>query len=201
LSLKRCAWAQTPAMIEYHDREWGVPVHDDRRLFEFLVLEGAQAGLSWETILRKRAGYRAAFAEFDPAKVARFGERRVATLMRDAAIVRNEAKIRAAIGNARIVLALQDECGSLDAYFWRFVDGKPIVTARRRAAAAAQTPLSKEISRDLLRRGMRFVGPTIVYAFMQAVGMVNDHRADCFRYADLKAGRRLVARARRTNAR
>ena len=176
-------------MVAYHDREWGVPVHADRKLFEFLVLEGAQAGLSWETILRKRAGYRAAFERFDPAKVARFGERRVATLMRDAAIVRNQAKIRAAIGNARVVLALQKECGSLDAYLWAFVEGKPVVSARRRGAPVAQTPLSETISRELRRRGMRFVGPTIVYAFMQAVGLVNDHDHACFRYRELLRAR------------
>jgi DNA-3-methyladenine glycosylase I len=172
-------------MIEYHDREWGVPVHDDRKLFEFLVLEGAQAGLSWETILRKRAGYRAAFARFDPAKVARFGERQVTALRRNAAIVRNELKIRSAIGNARALLALQDEFDSFDAYLWRFVDGKPIVSARRRAAPPAETALSRKLSRELQARGMRFVGPTIVYSFMQAVGMVNDHQRDCFRYREL----------------
>ena len=185
LSITRCAWARTPDMIEYHDREWGVPVHDDRKLFEFLVLEGAQAGLSWETILRKRAGYRAAFARFDPAKVARFGERQVTALRRNAAIVRNELKIRSTIGNARALLALQDEFDSFDAYLWRFVDGKPIVSARRRAAPPAETALSRKLSRDLQARGMRFVGPTIVYSFMQAVGIVNDHQRDCFRYREL----------------
>lgn len=149
------------------------------------MLEGAQAGLSWETILRKRAGYRAAFARFDPAKVARFGERQVTALRRNAAIVRNELKIRSAIGNARALLALQDEFDSFDAYLWRFVDGQPIVTARRRTAPPAETPLSEKLSRELQKRGMRFVGPTIVYSFMQAVGMVNDHQRDCFRYRDL----------------
>jgi DNA-3-methyladenine glycosylase I len=172
-------------LIAYHDREWGVPVHDDRKLFEFLVLEGAQAGLSWETILRKRAGYRAAFARFDPAKVARFGERQVTALRRNAAIVRNELKIRSAIGNARAILAIQAEFDSFDAYLWRFVDGKPIVAARRRAALPAETPLSQKLSRELQARGLRFVGPTIVYSFMQAVGMVNDHQRDCFRYREL----------------
>ena len=171
-------------MIAYHDREWGVPLHDDRKLFEFLVLEGAQAGLSWETILRKRAGYRAAFAGFDPAKVARFTERRVAALMRQPAIVRNQAKIRSAIGNAKVLLAIAKECGSFDAYVWSFVDGKPIVRGRK-AGLPAQTALSETISRDLLKRGMRFVGPTIVYSFMQAVGIANDHQHDCFRYAQL----------------
>jgi len=172
-------------LLEYHDREWGVPVHDDRKLFEFLVLEGAQAGLSWETILRKRAGYRAAFARFDPAKVARFGERQVTALRRNAAIVRNELKIRSAIGNARAVLAIQAEFDSFDAYLWRFVDGKPIGAARRRAALPAETPLSQKLSRELQARGLRFVGPTIAYSFMQAVGMVNDHQRDCFRYREL----------------
>ena len=185
MSVTRCAWARTPDLIEYHDREWGVPVHDDRKLFEFLVLEGAQAGLSWETILRKRAGYRAAFARFDPAKVARFGEREIKALRRNAAIVRNELKIRSAIGNARAVLAIAREHHSFSAYLWRFVGGKPIVTARRRTAPPAETPLSEMISRDLKRRGMRFVGPTIVYSFMQAVGMVNDNQRDCFRYREL----------------
>jgi DNA-3-methyladenine glycosylase I len=173
-------------MIAYHDREWGVPLHDEHRLFEFLVLEGAQAGLSWETILRKRAGYRRAFADFDPAKVARLTETRVEKLMLDSAIVRNRAKIRSAIGNARAVLAIQKEFDSFDIYLWRFVGGKPIVSARRSGAPPAQTPLSEEVSRDLKQRGMRFVGPTIVYAFMQAVGMVNDHRTGCFRYAELR---------------
>jgi DNA-3-methyladenine glycosylase I len=182
--LIRCAWARSPAMTEYHDCEWGVPVHDDRLLFEFLILEGAQAGLSWETILRKRDGYRAAFARFDPAKVARFGEPQAARLLRDPNIVRNRAKIRAAIGNARAVLALQKEFGSFDAYLWDFVDGKPLV-ARRRGKLPARTALSDRLSRDLYARGMRFVGPTIVYSFMQAVGMVNDHRIDCFRFAEL----------------
>ncbi len=177
-------------MIDYHDREWGVPVHDDRTLFEFLVLEGAQAGLSWETILRKRAGYRAAFADFDPAQVARFRESRIVKLMLQPAIVRNAAKIRSAIGNARAVLAIADEFGSFDAYLWRFVGGEPLQSGRRRGAVPAETPLSAKISRELKLRGMRFVGPTIVYSFMQAVGMVNDHRVDCFRYAELVARRK-----------
>jgi len=175
-------------MIDYHDREWGVPLHDDRRLFEFLVLEGAQAGLSWETILRKRDGYRKAFAGFDPVKVARFTERRIAALMLQPAIVRNRAKIRASIGNARAVLAIAAEFGSFDAYIWSFVDGKPLKSGRLRGAPPAETPLSGTISRELKKRGMGFVGPTIVYSFMQAVGMVNDHQRDCFRYAKL-AGR------------
>jgi DNA-3-methyladenine glycosylase I len=185
-ALVRCAWATTPEMIAYHDREWGVPVHDDRKLFEFLVLEGAQAGLSWETILRKRDGYRAAFAKFDPAKVARFGEREVKKLMGNAEIVRNQAKNRSAIGNARALLAIAREHGSFAAYLWHFVNGRPVVNTRKGGSVPAQTPLSDAISRDLKKRGMRFVGPTIVYAFMQAVGLVNDHSLDCFRYRELK---------------
>ncbi len=184
---KRCAWATTPDGIAYHDREWGVPVTDDRTLFEFLVLEGAQAGLSWETILRKRDGYRRAFAEFDPARVARFDERRIQKLLADPSIVRNQAKIRAAVGNARAVLAIQAEFGSLAAYVWAFVDGKPIDGKRRnRAGLPATTPLSDRMSRELRARGMRFVGPTIVYAFAQAVGLVNDHVTTCFRYQEIR---------------
>lgn len=184
--IRRCAWARTPESILYHDTEWGVPVHDDRRLFEFLILEGAQAGLSWETILRKRDGYRKAFAEFDPARVARFDTRKVAALMQNAGIVRNRLKIEAAIANAWAVLAVQAEFGSLDAYFWSFVAGAPRRGARRRLGdVPATTPLAEEISRELRARGMRFVGPTIVYAFMQATGMVNDHLASCFRYRQL----------------
>lgn len=182
----RCAWAASPLLARYHDEEWGVPVHDDRRLFEFLLLEGAQAGLNWETILRKRDGYRAAFADFDPAVVAEFGEADRERLLADPGIVRNRAKIAAAIGNARAFLAVRDEFGSFDAYIWQFVGGQP----RRNAwpalgALPAQTPESGAMSRDLIRRGFRFVGPTICYAFMQAVGMVNDHTVDCFRYAEI----------------
>ena len=184
----RCAWAQTPEMIAYHDKEWGVPLHDDRALFEFLILEGAQAGLSWATILNKRERYRKVFADFVPAKVARFGETQVKRLLADAGIVRNELKIRSAIANARAVLALQREFGSLDAYLWRYVDGKPIVSARsRRAKIPATSALSDRISRDLRARGVRFVGSTIVYAFMQATGIVNDHAVECFRFAELTA--------------
>ena len=182
---RRCEWADPsdPLYVAYHDREWGVPSHDDRHLFEMLVLEGAQAGLSWSTILRKREGYRVAFAGFDAAKVARFDARAVERLMLDASIVRNRAKITAAIGNARAALAVGEELGSLDAYLWRFVGGEP---KRNRWKAMAEVPAetveSREMSKDLKRRGFRFVGPTICYAFMQAVGMVNDHVAGCFRY-------------------
>ncbi len=185
----RCAWARTPASIAYHDREWGTPSHDDRVLFEFLILEGAQAGLSWETILAKRESYRAAFADFDVARVAAFGARDVARLMDDAGIVRNRLKVNAAIDNARAILALRAETGhTLDAYFWGFVDGKPIVSrpASMRDVPAS-TPLSEAISKDLRKRGFRFVGPTIVYAFMQAIGMVDDHIASCFRAERLEA--------------
>jgi len=184
--IRRCAWAQTPEMIAYHDKEWGVPLHDDRALFEFLILEGAQAGLSWSTILHKRERYRKVFADFVPAKVARFGEGHVKRLLADPGIVRNELKIRSAIGNARAVLALQKEFGSLDAFLWRYVDGKPLVSGRsRRAKVPATTALSDRISRDLRARGIRFVGSTIVYAFMQATGMINDHVIECFRFREI----------------
>jgi DNA-3-methyladenine glycosylase I len=173
-------------MVAYHDREWGVPVTDDRRLFEFLVLEGAQAGLSWSTILKKRVNYRRAFAGFDPVKVARFTARRRAKLLEDSGIVRNRAKIAAAVQNARGVLDVQRETGSFCLYVWSFVGGKPIVNRRRCPAdVPAQTPESAAFSKDLLRRGFRFVGPTICYAFMQAVGMVNDHQVRCFRHREL----------------
>jgi DNA-3-methyladenine glycosylase I len=168
-------------MMRYHDKEWGRPVHDDRRLFEMLLLEGAQAGLSWETVLRRRAGYRRAFAGFDPVKVARFDHRKKLELMRDEKIIRNRLKIDAAVGNARAFLAVQEACGSFDAYVWQFVRGRPMVNGwRRHSDIPATTRESDELSKDLKRRGFRFVGSTIVYAFMQAVGMVNDHTADCF---------------------
>ena len=171
-------------MIAYHDEEWGVPTHDDRHLFEMLTLEGAQAGLSWSTILRKREGYREAFAGFDPASVAKFGEKDVERLLADPGIVRNRMKIESTIENARRVLEAQEEYGSLDAYFWAFVDAKPIVNSwRSLGELPAETPLSKTISKDLKKRGFRFIGPTIVYAFMQTVGMVDDHTIDCFRYS------------------
>ncbi len=182
----RCSWAKSDAMIEYHDREWGVPVHDDRRLFEFLILEGAQAGLSWETILRKREAYRRAFDGFDPERIAGYGARKTAALLADAGIVRNKAKIAAAIGNARAFLQIQSGLGSFDAYVWQFSGGAPIVRRRRTSAdVPAVTPLAEKLSADLRARGFRFVGPTIVYSFMQAVGLVNDHLTRCFRFVEL----------------
>jgi len=185
--ITRCAWAgDDPLYIAYHDLEWGTPVHDDRKLFEFLILEGAQAGLSWSTILRKREGYRRAFAGFDPVQVARFDEERVRELLTDPGIVRNRRKIEAAVANARAFLKVQEECGSFDAFAWQFVGGAPIQNRwRLLAELPAHTPASQAMSKDLLRRGFRFVGPTICYAFMQAVGMVNDHIVDCFRHAEL----------------
>jgi len=178
----RCRWARgaDADMRRYHDTEWGRPAHDDRRLFEMLILEGAQAGLSWATILRKRAGYRRAFAGFDAVKVARFDARRRAALMRDAGIVRNRLKIAATVGNARAFLAVQREFGSFDRYLWAFVGRRPIVTHRRSRQPPARTALSDRISKDLTRRGFRFVGTTIVYAYLQAVGVVDDHAYDCF---------------------
>ena len=188
----RCGWCESgkngpdPLYVAYHDEEWGVPLHDDRPLFEFLILEGAQAGLSWLTILRKRENYRAAFAHFDPAKVARFGERDTARLLADAGIVRNRLKIAAAIGNAARYLAVQEEFGSFDRYLWNFVDGRPIQNRwRDLGELPAQTPLAEKLSKDLARRGFRFVGPTICYSLMQAVGMVNDHLVGCFRHGEL----------------
>lgn len=183
----RCDWAEgTPEEVQYHDREWGVPVHDDRTLFESLTLEGAQAGLSWSTILKKREGYRRAFLNFDPEAVARLTEADIASRLKDPGIVRHRGKIESTVNNARRVLELQAEMGSLDAYFWRFVDGTPI---RNRWTAMSElpsrTPLSGQISKDLKNRGFRFVGPTTVYAFMQAVGMVNDHLIGCFRYSEV----------------
>jgi DNA-3-methyladenine glycosylase I len=167
-------------MQRYHDEEWGRPVHDERRLFEMLILEGAQAGLSWSTILRKRAGYARAFANFDPRKVARFDARRRARLMRDAGIVRNRLKIAATVSNARAFLAVQREYGSFDRYLWSFVGGRPLVRRRRGGGLPARTTLSDRVSRDLARRGFRFVGTTIIYAYLQAVGVVDDHARDCF---------------------
>jgi DNA-3-methyladenine glycosylase I len=185
--ITRCAWTgDDPLYIAYHDTEWGVPVHDDRLLFEFLILEGAQAGLSWSTILRKREGYRRAFAGFDPVLVARFDAERVRELLADPGIVRNRRKIEAAIANARAFLQVQAEYGSFDAYIWGVVGGAPVQNRRQSLAELpAQTPVSQAMSRDLVRRGFRFAGPTICYAFMQAVGMVNDHVVDCFRWAPL----------------
>jgi len=183
----RCGWCGAdPLYVRYHDTEWGVPVHDDRRHFEFLILEGAQAGLSWITILRKRENYRKAFANFDPARVARFGARDVRRLLNDAGIVRNRLKIAAAIANARAFLAVQKEFGSFDRYVWRFVGGRPKLNRRRSLKQIpARTKESDALSRDLKARGFRFVGSTIVYAHMQAVGMVNDHLVSCFRHRPL----------------
>jgi DNA-3-methyladenine glycosylase I len=182
----RCAWARTELGIPYHDTEWGVPVHDDRTLFEFLVLEGAQAGLSWETILRKRARYREVFADFDPARVARYTEARIARLLRDPGIVRNRLKVRSTVTNARAFLVVQRELGSFDAYVWRFVGGRPKVNRwSTLAEIPARTAESDALSKDLRARGFGFVGSTICYAFMQAVGMVNDHTIECFRYPTL----------------
>ena len=184
--MKRCGWAQSELAIAYHDTEWGVPLHDDRALFEFLILEGAQAGLSWETILRKRDAYRSAFDTFDARAIATYGARRVKTLLADPGIVRNRLKIAAAIANARGFLEVQREFGTFDAYIWGFVGGRPRINRWRRAGEVpARTPESEAMSRDLLRRGFTFVGPTICYAFMQAVGMVNDHLVDCFRHAEV----------------
>ena len=185
----RCDWAGSdPLYITYHDTEWGVPLHDDRLLFEFLVLEGAQAGLSWLTILRKRDNYRRAFADFVPEKVARFDQRKIVRLLADAGIVRNRQKIEAAIANARAYLKVQEEFGSFDAYSWRFVEGKPIRNRwRRMTEIPAKTEESEVMSRDLVQRGFRFVGPTICYAHMQATGMVNDHLLGCFRHAQVAA--------------
>ena len=180
--VRRCAWARDPLNIRHHDEEWGVPCHDDRHLFEMLILEGAQAGLSWSTILAKRENYRRAFAGFEPSAVARFTARDVRRLLSDPGIVRNRGKIEAAIANARAFLAVQREFGSFDRYLWAFVDGRPVVNAPRSLRdLPAETPLSRTLSKDLTRRGFRFVGPTICYAFMQSVGLVNDHTVGCFR--------------------
>ncbi len=185
--IQRCGWARTEPSIEYHDTEWGVPLHDDRGLFEFLILEGAQAGLSWETILKKRDNFRAVFDKFDIRAVARYDGRKVQSLLRNPGIIRNRLKIQAAIANARAALAVQQEFGSLDAYLWQFVGGRPRVNRwRSLREIPASTAASEAMSRDLTRRGFRFVGPTICYAFMQAVGMVNDHTVDCFRHAEIK---------------
>lgn len=180
--MKRCAWARSPAMIAYHDLEWGVPVHDDRVLFEFITLEGAQAGLSWETILAKREAYRRAFAGFDPVRVARYTAARRAKLMQDAGIVRNRLKIESTVTNAVAFLAIQREFGSFDRFLWDFVGGEPLRNrVRSLRQVPARTELSDALSKALKRRGFRFVGTTICYAFMQAVGVVNDHTAGCFR--------------------
>ena len=180
--MKRCAWATTPLMIEYHDGEWGEPTHDDRVLFEFVLLEGAQAGLSWDTVLRKRERYRDVFEAFDPKRVARFTERDVTRLMKDDGIIRNRAKIQSAIGNAKAFIAVQNEFGSFDRYLWGYVDRKPVVRRPRSTTdIPATSPLSERLSKDLRKRGFRFVGSTICYAYLQAVGVINDHLASCFK--------------------
>ena len=185
--LVRCPWAKGEEYVLYHDKEWGVPVHDDGLLFEFLILEGAQAGLSWATILKKRENYRKAFDQFDPARVARYGKKKQASLLGDAGIVRNRLKIESAISNAKAFLSVQDEYGSFDDFIWNFVDGKPKQNSWRLLnEVPAHTPESDAMSKELKLRGFRFVGSTICYAFMQAVGMVNDHLVDCFRYKQLK---------------
>jgi DNA-3-methyladenine glycosylase I len=198
--IQRCAWARKPLDIAYHDQEWGVPVHDDPLLFEFLVLEGAQAGLSWSTILAKREGYRKAFANFEVRKVARFDRARIERLLLNPAIVRNRLKILATVGNAKMFRAVQDELGSFDRFIWQFVDGEPLVNAwRSMRQVPATSRESDAMSKELSRRGFKFVGSTICYAFMQAVGMVNDHLTECFRYRELadartrNAGRRGTA--------
>ncbi|HJN17740.1 MAG TPA: DNA-3-methyladenine glycosylase I [Armatimonadota bacterium] len=187
----RCAWSgDDPLMISYHDEVWGVPLHDDIGLCEFLLLEGAQAGLSWSTILRKRENYRTAFSGFDPSEIARYDDAKVASLLQDAGIVRNRLKVRSAITNAQAILTVQSEFGSFDRYIWEFVGGETIQNAWRALSDLPTTTLEAEtMSRDLLKRGFKFVGPTICYAFMQAVGMVNDHTGDCYRWAELGGGR------------
>lgn len=184
---KRCDWTSTnPLMIQYHDQEWGVPVHNDKKLFEFLILEGAQAGLNWKTILNKRKNYRLAFQNFDPIKVARYGKKQIKQLLGNAGIIRNRLKIEGTVINARKFLEIQTEFGSFDKYIWGFVDGKPIKNKfKSLKELPAQTKESEAMSKDLKKRGFKFVGPTICYAFMQAVGMVNDHIVNCFRYKEV----------------
>jgi DNA-3-methyladenine glycosylase I len=189
--LRRCAWAKTESLIAYHDREWGAPLHDDRTLFEFLILEGAQAGLSWEIILRKRDNYRRAFDDFDARKIAGYNQAKIKKLLADAGIIRNRLKVAAAIQNARAFLEVQKEFGSFDRYVWSFTGGKPLRNSfRSLKEIPARTAASDAMSRDLLRRGFKFVGPTICYAFMQAVGIMNDHTAGCFRRTELVSTRR-----------
>ena len=186
----RCGWARNPLAEAYHDAEWGVPIHDDRKIFEFIVLEGAQAGLSWDTILRKREAYRRAFDGFDPAKVARYGARKVAALLANPGMVRNRLKVGSAVRNARAFLRVQEERGSFDAYIWGFVDGRPIVNRwKALRQIPARTPLSDTISKDLKKRGFSFVGSTIVYAHLQATGVVNDHVVSCFRWREVQRRR------------
>ncbi len=185
--LQRCGWSSTdPLYVTYHDTEWGLPLHDDRKLFEFLVLEGAQAGLSWLTVLKKRKNYRKAFDNFNPIKIAAYGEQKIKELLEDAGIIRNELKINAAVQNAKSFIAAADEFGSFDAYIWRFTEGKPIINHRKKLSdIPAKTKESDSMSKDLKQRGFKFVGSTICYAFMQATGMVNDHVVGCFRYKEL----------------
>ena len=181
--LKRCSWARTPLSIAYHNNEWGVPTHKDRTLFEFLILEGAQAGLNWETILNKRDGYRAAFDGFDPERIVRYNSKKVDSLLRNPGIIRNRLKVASAIKNAKAFLQTQKEFGSFDKYIWSFVEGKPVVNRWKSGdPIPARTPQSDAMSKDLKKRGFTFVGSTICYAFMQAMGLVNDHAKDCFRY-------------------
>lgn len=192
-SRARCGWVgERPHFIRYHDEEWGVPVHDDRKHFEMLLLEGAQAGLTWETILLRREGYRSAFAAFDPAKVARFDAKKKAALLQDHGIIRNRLKVEAAVTNAQAFLALQKACGSFDAYVWQFVGGQPIVNRwKTMNQVPATTPESDALSKDLKQRGFKFVGSTIIYAYMQAIGMVNDHVQGCFRRQELEANQAI----------
>jgi DNA-3-methyladenine glycosylase I len=183
--MNRCRWAKSKLLTAYHDEEWGVPLHDDRALFEFLVLEGAQAGLSWETVLKKRDTYREAFDNFDPSLVAKYDQDKIDALLANSGIIRNRSKINAAIENARVYLMVQKEYGSFDAYLWRFVNGQPRRNHWETPELPASTDESEAMSKDLKRRGFKFVGATICYAFMQAVGMVNDHEKDCFRYEEI----------------
>jgi DNA-3-methyladenine glycosylase I len=185
---QRCSWPQSDLDIAYHDTEWGVPVHDDRTLFEFITLEGAQAGLSWSTVLKKRDNYRRAFADFDPAAVARFTAKRIEKILADPGVIRHRGKIESTVSNAKAFLTVQKEFGTFDRYLWRFVNGAPVVNHRRGLGdIPSHTPESDALSKDLKRRGFRFVGSTICYAFMQATGMVNDHQVDCYRFSELKA--------------
>jgi len=184
--MKRCSWASNDLNILYHDTEWGVPLHDDRGLFEFLVLEGAQAGLSWDTILRKRDAYREAFNNFDPAKVAKYTDAKCAKLLKNEGIIRNRLKIASAVSNAKAFLAVQKEFGTFDSYIWAFVGGKPLDNKLKGGDVPAKTEISDAISKDLKKRGFNFVGSTIMYAFMQATGMVNDHLVTCFRYKEVR---------------
>jgi DNA-3-methyladenine glycosylase I len=199
--MRRCDWAEGVGelYLGYHDTEWGVPVHDDRKLFEFLILEGAQAGLSWSTVLNKRENYREAFVRFDPYQVARFDDKRIGRLLENPGIIRNRLKVRAAVANAKAFLAVRDDFGSFEEYLWRFVGGKPIQTHRKTMKdVPATSPEADALSKDLKRRGFKFVGSTIMYAYMQAVGMVNDHIVSCFRYPEcLAMGREVILKKKK----